>query len=225
MSYALETKKRKFTRVLESISKPLTGDGTTKAAKDPITAARERLADSASIKRIRVGDDAVTSRTSVSPRVSRVLSPSSSSSNIRPNFVPWDRERFLERLETFRTVTRWSSKPAPINEVEWAKRGWSCTDYMRVACVGGCGATLVVKLPDETDDFEDLDSDKVQERREVRKLPSCSNIYTYIYTSCSCFLLGEKVVEEYRKMISNGHKENCPWRNKACDGECFIKIF
>lgn len=167
MSYALETKKRKFTRVLESISKPLTlGDGTTKAAKDPITAARERLADSASIKRVRVGDDAVTSKTTLSrsPRVS------SSSPSVRPNFVPWDRDRFLERLETFRPVTRWSSKPAPINEVEWAKRGWSCTDYMRVACVGGCGATLVVKLPDETDDFEDLDSDKVQERREVRKL-------------------------------------------------------
>ncbi|CRG84045.1 hypothetical protein PISL3812_01386 [Talaromyces islandicus] len=192
MSYALETKKRKFTRVLESISKPLTtGDGATKAAKDPITAARERLADPASIKRVRVGDDAVTSNTTVS-RLPRV---SSSSQGVRPNFVPWDRERFLERLETFRPVTRWSTKPAPINEVEWAKRGWSCTDYMRVACVGGCGATLVVKLPDETDDFEDLDSDKVQERREVR----------------------EKVVEEYRKMIQNGHKENCPWRNKACD--------
>lgn len=171
-SYALETKKRKFTRVLESISKPLTtGDGTTKAAKDPIAAARERLAgDSASIKRVRVGDDAVTSKTTVS-RLPRV---SSTSPGVRPNFVPWDRDRFLERLETFRPVTRWSSKPAPINEVEWAKRGWSCTDYMRVACVGGCGATLVVKLPDETDDFEDLDSDKVQERREVRKLATIS---------------------------------------------------
>ncbi|KAH8705019.1 C3HC zinc finger-like-domain-containing protein [Talaromyces proteolyticus] len=194
MSYALETKKRKFARALESISKPLTSDGNAKAAKDPIAAARERLADPPSIKRVRVGDargDGESAKTTVS----RILRGSSSSPNVRPNFVPWDRERFLERLETFRPVTRWSSKPAPINEVEWAKRGWSCTDYMRVACVGGCGSTLVVKLPDETDDFEDLDTEKVQERKDVR----------------------EKVVEEYRKMISDGHKENCPWRNKACD--------
>jgi hypothetical protein len=40
---------------------------------------------------------------------------------------------------------------------------------MRVACVGGCGASIVVKLPEEVDDFEDLDSEKVQERKEVRE--------------------------------------------------------
>jgi hypothetical protein len=40
---------------------------------------------------------------------------------------------------------------------------------MRVACVGGCGASIVVKLPEEVDDFEDLDSEKVQERKDVRE--------------------------------------------------------
>lgn len=172
MSYALETKKRKFTRVLESLSKPLTpGDGGAKPVKDPLMAARQRLADAThapSIKRVRVGEgtgDNLTTKTTVS----RILRTTSSSASLRPNFVPWDRDRFLERLETFRPVTRWTSQPAPINEVEWAKRGWSCTDYMRVACVGGCGASIVVKLPEEVDDFEDLDSEKVQERKDVRE--------------------------------------------------------
>lgn len=172
MSYTLETKKRKFARVLESLSKPLTpGDGGAKPAKDPLMAARERLADAThapSIKRVRVGSgiiDNLTTKTTVS-RISRTTSTSAS---LRPNFVPWDRDRFLERLETFRPVTRWTSQPAPINEVEWAKRGWSCTDFMRVACVGGCGASIVVKLPEEVDDFEDLDSEKVQERKDVRE--------------------------------------------------------
>ena len=123
MSYALETKKRKFTRVLESLSKPLTpGDGGAKPVKDPLMAARQRLADAThapSIKRVRVGEGTGDNLT--------------------------------------------------INEVEWAKRGWSCTDYMRVACVGGCGASIVVKLPEEVDDFEDLDSEKVQERKDVRE--------------------------------------------------------
>ncbi|OKL56295.1 hypothetical protein UA08_08569 [Talaromyces atroroseus] len=196
MSYALETKKRKFTRVLESISKPLaSGDGGAKPPTDPLMAARERLAEPPSIKKVRVGEG-VLDKVSTKTTVSRILRTTSSSANLRPNFVPWDRERFLERLETFRPVTRWLSQPSPINEVEWAKRGWSCTDYMRVACVGGCGASLVVKLPEEVDDFEDLDSDKVQERKEVR----------------------QKVVEEYRKLLSDGHKENCLWRSKACDG-------
>lgn len=174
MSYALETKKRKFTRVLESLSKPLTGnDGGDK------TAARDHLANAPSIKRVRVGEgvlDNVSARTSAS----LILRKTSSSTTLRPNFVPWDRDRFLERLETFRPVTRWSSQPSPINEVEWARRGWSCTDYMRVACVGGCGASLVVKLPEEVDDFEDLDSEKIQERKEVRKLRHASDSHVLI---------------------------------------------
>ena len=74
----------------------------------------------------------------------------------------------MERLQTFRRVDRWSPKPAPINEVQWAKRGWSCTDAMRVECVGGCGHSLVVKLPDDIDEFEEDDAEKIKERREVR---------------------------------------------------------
>jgi hypothetical protein len=169
MSYALESKKRKFHRVLESISKPLAKDPASKDAPDRVMAARERLATPASIKRVRVSDgplDGIAAKTSVS----RITRTPSSSPSVRPNFVPWDRDRFLERLQTFRPVTRWSPKPAPINEVEWAKRGWSCTDYMRVTCVGGCGSSVVVKLPDEEDDFDGLDSDKMRERKEVRML-------------------------------------------------------
>jgi hypothetical protein len=58
---------------------------------------------------------------------------------------------------------------------------------MRVACVGGCGATLVVKLPEETDDFEDLDSDKVQERREVRKLAAIELYRGLLLMELFCF--------------------------------------
>ncbi|KAL1966980.1 hypothetical protein VTN77DRAFT_3724 [Rasamsonia byssochlamydoides] len=195
MSYALETKKRKFNRVLESISKPLANDAASKTTKDPVMAVRERLATPPSIKRVRIGDESlegITTKTGISKIAVRT---SPAPSNDRPNFVPWDRERFLERLETFRPVTRWSPKPAPINEVEWAKRGWSCTDYMRVTCVGGCGSSVVVKLPEEVDDFDELDSDKVRERKEVRA----------------------KVVEEYTRILSEGHSENCPWRSKGCD--------
>ncbi|KAL9608314.1 MAG: hypothetical protein Q9167_006853, partial [Letrouitia subvulpina] len=63
-----------------------------------------------------------------------------------PNFAPYDRELFLKRLETFRDVDKWISKPALINEVEWAKRGWSCVGKDKVGCVGGCGAEVMVTL-------------------------------------------------------------------------------
>lgn len=215
MSYSLESKKRKFHRVLDSLSKPpAPSHATTKKTQDPIMAARERLIPATeTIKRVRGGDDPldkVTTRTTVS-RIIR----STTGGSVRPNFVPWDRDRFLERLESFRPVTRWSPKPAPINEVEWAKRGWSCTDYMRITCVGGCGSSVVVKLPDEVEDFEELDEEKLRERQEVRTLGPLSGTLLVGMLICGS---GAKVVDEYRKMISQGHSDTCPWRTTGCDG-------
>jgi hypothetical protein len=37
------------------------------------------------------------------------------------------------------------------------------------------------------------------------------------------FRAGAKIVEEYKKVISEGHSENCPWRNKGCDGTHALK--
>lgn len=167
MSYAIETKKRKFNRVLDSLSKPLSGDARPKSSSALATTASERLAPS--IKKVRVGGSGADyDPLVVRPSAANVSRQSPTPSTSRPNFVPWDRERFLERLETFRRVDRWSPKPAAINEVEWAKRGWSCTDIMRVTCVGGCGSSVVVKLPDELDEFDGYDAEKVEERKQVR---------------------------------------------------------
>ncbi|KAF7181428.1 hypothetical protein CNMCM7691_000646 [Aspergillus felis] len=198
MSYAVETKKRKFHRVLESLTKPSTAEPSSKKTPATPTTARERLPADLSIKKVRLSsqdenDFAAVGRSILKPRASS--KESSVSSTTRPSFVPWDRERFLERLETFRRVDRWSSKPPAISEVEWAKRGWICTDVSRVSCVGGCGGSVVVKLPDELDELDGYDLDKVQERKEVRA----------------------KLVEEYASLLVKGHGEHCPWRNRGCD--------
>ncbi|KAE8374990.1 C3HC zinc finger-like-domain-containing protein [Aspergillus bertholletiae] len=205
MSYAVETKKRKFHRVLESLTKPSTIESSTKptpaatTAKATTTPTNERISADLATKKARLtdrqdGTDLLSVRKTVLS-VARSRSRDSSVSSSRPSYVPWDRERFLERLETFRRVDRWSPKPSAINEFEWAKRGWVCTDVSRVACVGGCGGSVVVKLPDELDELDGYDSEKVQERKEVRA----------------------KLVEEYASLLVNGHGENCPWRNKGCD--------
>lgn len=167
MSYALASKKRKFHRVLESLS-------SSNAQRLPVLDAppkdtnitTPKTTDS-TIKRVRLTPNSEADDTGIHPSQSPLASRSSKSSS-RPNYVPWDRDRFLERLETFRRVDRWSPKPEAINEVEWAKRGWSCVDIMRVECVGGCGHSVVVKLPDDIDDLEEYDSEKIEERRQVR---------------------------------------------------------
>ncbi|BAE57398.1 unnamed protein product [Aspergillus oryzae RIB40] len=182
MSYAVETKKRKFHRVLESLTKPSNAESSSKPTPAATTATttttantNERISADLAAKKARLsdrqdGNDLASVRKTVL-RVARSSSRDSSvSSSSRPSYVPWDRERFLERLETFRRVDRWSPKPSAINELEWAKRGWICTDVSRVACVGGCGGSVVVKLPDELDELDGYDSEKVQERKEVRKL-------------------------------------------------------
>ena len=68
-----------------------------------------------------------------------------------PNYAPWDRAQFLGRLKTFRHVDKWSPKPTKVNEVEWAKRGWSCVGKERVGCLGGCGREVYIKLEDRSD--------------------------------------------------------------------------
>ena len=72
-----------------------------------------------------------------------------------PNFAPWDRAQFLARLKTFRHVDRWTAKPMRVNEVQWAKRGWSCAGRERVGCVGGCGKEVSIKLGETRDTSPD----------------------------------------------------------------------
>ncbi|PLB55513.1 C3HC zinc finger protein [Aspergillus steynii IBT 23096] len=195
MSYAVETKKRKFHRVLESLTKPSTPEPPSKPA--PPTPREPTTSADLSAKKARLtGGQNGTDLASVRKTIVKVNRPDSrDSASPRPTFVPWDRERFLERLATFRRVDRWSPKPSAISEVEWAKRGWICSDVSRVTCVGGCGGSVVVKLPDELDELDGYDSEKVQERREVR----------------------DRLVKEYVDIVVQGHGESCPWRNKGCD--------
>lgn len=173
MSYAVESKKRKFHRVLESISKSSSAENAPKQSTPAVaTPAHDRIPANLSIKKVRLSTNDTSGFTSVRDSVLKPSRPTtritSDSSSKRPTFVPWDRDVFLERLETFRRVDRWTSKPSPINEVQWAKRGWICTDVMRVSCVTGCGGSVVVKVPDEIDELDGYDAEKVQDRKEVR---------------------------------------------------------
>lgn len=173
MSYSLTSKKRKFHRVLDSISnatpqKPSAAPVPPSSESKP-TPMEGRI--SSTIKRVRLSQGSTASDDTITRPSTRKITkhPSTSTTSLKPNFVPWDRDRFLERLKTFRKVDRWKPQPDDINEVQWAKRGWSCTDVLRVECVGGCGHSVVVKLPDDIEDLEEYDNEKITERKAVRR--------------------------------------------------------
>jgi hypothetical protein len=62
-----------------------------------------------------------------------------------PKYAPWDRGEFLKRLKSFSSIQDWTPKPARVNEVEWAKRGWVCQKTERVRCCL-CNVEILVKL-------------------------------------------------------------------------------
>jgi hypothetical protein len=108
-------------------------------------------------KKRRVADTPASTRPSV-----RAVSPTDSILSARSAFstvttasraagtyAPWDRDAFLERLSSFRFVDKWTAKPAAVNEVAWARRGWVCYDKNRVRC-NTCRKELLVKV--ELDD-------------------------------------------------------------------------
>ncbi|KAI9673050.1 MAG: hypothetical protein M1817_003214 [Caeruleum heppii] len=118
-----------------------------------------------------------------------------------PDFAPWDRSQFLRRLASFRHVDKWTAKPPPINEVQWAKRGWTCVSKERIGC-GSCAKELCISLgegaemssaeADITDGYEDDVDDAI---------PGAA----------------KQLIERYSTMIVTEHDENCLWRRRGCD--------
>ncbi|KAH0545222.1 hypothetical protein FGG08_000676 [Glutinoglossum americanum] len=117
-----------------------------------------------------------------------------------PNYAPWDRNQFLQRLKTFRHVDKWSAKPTAVNEVQWARRGWSCVGKEMVRCVGGCGKEALVKLETER-------SSKIQHMEEGENEEDEGWDVG----------VGEEIVRRYADMIITEHDESCLWRVRGCD--------
>ncbi|KAL9067679.1 MAG: hypothetical protein Q9161_006761 [Pseudevernia consocians] len=217
---ALSTTKRKFHRILDSISNASSTSLATKSNHDKYNASTTTLPATMDppAKKPRITRPA----SAYVPPSTRILT--SQSPNLRaaaatakqpnpvatmneerktPNFAPWDRGQFLERLKTYRHVDKWMGKPERINEVQWAKRGWSCVGKERVGCVGGCGKEVVIILEsvrEERQDTEKRPSDEEEDEDEWRDKAQ------------------EQLVEKYAEMIVTSHEGGCLWRRKGCDG-------
>ena len=148
--YAIESKKRKLDRLFESLHAP---DALQPSSQSLILDDRQR--EAANTGHGMRGDGSMSSKKIRSSGASSAIPNSLEASNdsisllhkSRPNYLPLDRDAFLARLLSFRDLTKWKTgKPEVIDEVQWAKRGWSCVGIDRVACVGGCNKQVVVRL-------------------------------------------------------------------------------
>ena len=221
---ALSTTKRKFHKLLDSISnasstslanhdKYNTSTSTLPATEDP-PAKRPRITNPTS------ASFPPSSRilTSQSPKLRPAITiakqpkPMATMNEERktPNFAPWDRGQFLERLKTYRHVDKWKGKAESINEVQWAKRGWSCVGKEKVGCVGGCGREVVILLESVREDRPD--GEETQQDTEKRPLDEEEDEDEWREKA------QEQLVGKYAEMVVTSHDEGCLWRRKGCDG-------
>lgn len=115
--------------------------------------------------------------------------------NESPKYAPWDRVAFLKRLKSFSNLTDWTPKPARVNEVEWAKRGWVCQKFERVRCCL-CNVEILVKLNKKEVDGKE---EPVYVRENIE----------------------DALVEKYIELIVTSHDEDCLWRKRGCDDSIF----
>ncbi|KAI1816534.1 zf-C3HC-domain-containing protein [Poronia punctata] len=115
----------------------------------------------------------------------------STDSSPPPRYCPSDRDELIRRLGTFQELTEWTPKPDKVNEIEWAKRGWTCRGKERVGCTL-CHKELVVKMNTQTVDWKEV------------PVVAGSNV--------------EKgFAKRFAELIVDGHDEDCLWRKHGCD--------
>jgi hypothetical protein len=117
-------------------------------------------------------------------------------------YSPWSHEKFLARLKTFSNVTLWDPKPDSINEVAWAKRGWTVIAHNELSCKS-CGERVLIKLDNHT--YEEGDSSHEDEGEYGGKWWSAE--------------AEERLVEKYEALIIEGHEKNCLWRKSGSKGK------
>jgi len=139
-------------------------------------------------------------------------SSGSSAEKKKPEYVPWSREGFLERLETFsKSVLDFSPKPDEINEVAWAKRGWRCVSPETVGC-GSCGRRVLIDvgtIDKKRNGDGQATVDEDDEDEGTREEGDDDSDWR---------LAAQKdLAQRYEEMIVTGHDEQCCWRRKGCD--------
>ena len=187
MPEAIATTKRKFYKALDALQAP------------PVTRPTEPAA-----KRARRSISGTSTLSHESAASGNGAKKDHGSAKAPPNFSPWSHETFLARLKTFSSVSLWHLKPGAINEVEWAKRGWTCVDINTVACRGGCGKRVVVNLNflhKSTTERQESDGGEEDDAEEDS--------------------MEDALVTRYTALMIDGHAETCLWHKAGCKDDIY----
>lgn len=196
MSYAIESKKRKFERILESLT-----DG---AASQSRTSLNTRN-NGSTISLVDEATSEASKRRRITPTSVLIATKTASTTSLTGHYLPSSRQAFLERLETFRQVTQWHvPSTEPINASAWVKRGWVCVDTDTVFC-GSCKQRLWIDLDAKTRDApEDSEDPNIKTEDDAEQYEITNAVY-------------DALVKRYQEMILTAHAESCPWRKRGCD--------
>lgn len=194
--YAIETRKRKFDRILDTIKDHANPNPSVSSAPSNGKRKTNVLEESESTKKRRLYQSL------------EVRKPSLSSSRTKSaTYLPASREAFLERLETFGPISKWHiASTDKINASAWAKRGWQCVGIDTVGCQA-CNENLHVQIDVDTEggaentaNNDDNDGDDGEE--DFESVASLKH---------------RLLVERYQDMIITAHESTCPWRKRGCD--------
>lgn len=213
--------KRKFNALINGIGNKST---TTLASKEvnnvpdndgDSQTKKRRLSDKSSITRSSLEMPSVVRKPLATMKHKKAVSSATAAAAEPPKYAPWDREAFLKRLKSFSNLTDWTPKPARVNEVEWAKRGWVCQKLERVRCCL-CNVEILVKL----------------NRKDVEGKEQPVYIAEKIGGSQSSSLVEdadssveEALVDKYVDLIVSSHDEGCLWRKRGCDGKSKLAAY
>ncbi|CAI6319101.1 unnamed protein product [Periconia digitata] len=183
-----KTKRSRLSDILMDRSRQVSGNERIQALKDQLFTPQK---DS---PRATVG-------TSVRAVGTNIRSPVTTTTPRKPiNYQPYSQDQFLDRLKTFADVKKWTSKPDPVGEVEWAKQGWTCDTWNTVACKGGCEQRVAVKLRPKRKDASGKEIDMSEDLAAD---------------------IDDGLVEKYRELIVDGHHEDCLWRKRGCSNDIY----
>lgn len=194
MPEAIATKKRNFYKSLDAFHNPSSNSIST---EQPATKRPRRSLSITSIASRHTTGGTIAAKTA---------SSANSPSKPPPAFSPWSHDTFLARLKTFSKVSLWHSKPERINEVEWARRGWTCVDVNTVACKGCCEKRVVVSLDfakkaGTGEDGQGAEEEDVEEDNEDD--------------------MEVALALKYQALIVDGHADTCPWRRTGCPDDIY----
>ncbi|KAF9150391.1 hypothetical protein BG015_007810 [Linnemannia schmuckeri] len=131
-------------------------------------------------------------------------------------YLPWSRDQFHERLETFKPST-WFDKPKLVNAVECAKRGWVNKGDDRLECCGGCGGIVIVRI-DQTEEKRSSSTDNTAQDGENSHDTDTSADDLDIDDTLPDL---DPECPKFHEMLTSNHVAGCPWKTHPCDDSIY----